>query len=129
AGRLELGCFKFRREIAIISRVKISASVIVYNEEANIRELCESIQWVDEIVIVDSFSSDRTREIAAEFTDKIFEYEFKGYKDKHEFADAKTTGDWILWMDADERVTPELRAEIEALRLKDPKDLPDGLEM
>lgn len=109
--------------------MKISASVIVYNEEANIRELCESIQWVDEIVIVDSFSSDRTREIAAEFTDKIFEYEFKGYKDKHEFADAKTTGDWILWMDADERVTPELRAEIEALRLKDPKDLPDGLEM
>lgn len=107
--------------------MKISASVIVYNEEANIRELCESIKWVDEIVIVDSFSSDRTREIAAEFTDKIYEYEFKGYKDKHEFADSKTTGDWILWMDADERVTPELRSEIEAL--KEREILPDGFEM
>ncbi len=107
--------------------MKISASVIVYNEEANIRELCESIQWVDEIVIVDSFSSDRTREIAAEFTDKIFEYEFKGYKDKHEFADSQTTGDWILWMDADERVTPELREEIESLKQR--ANLPEGFEM
>ena len=107
--------------------MKISASVIVYNEEANIRELCESIQWVDEIVIVDSFSSDRTREIAAEFTDKIFDHEFKGYKDKHEFADSKTTGDWILWMDADERITPELQAEIEVLKTRG--DLPDGFEM
>ena len=107
--------------------MKISASVIVYNEESNIRELCESIQWVDEIVIVDSFSSDGTKEIASEFTDKIFDHEFKGYKDKHEFADSKTSGDWILWMDADERITPELRTEIEALR--DRGDLPDGFEM
>lgn len=107
--------------------MKISASVIVYNEEANIRELCESLKWVDEIVIVDSFSSDRTKEIAAEFTDRIFDHEFKGFKDKHEFADSKTTGDWILWMDADERVTPELREEIEAL--KDRTDLPDGFEI
>jgi glycosyltransferase involved in cell wall biosynthesis len=96
--------------------VKISASVIVYNEEANIRELCESIQWVDEIVIVDSFSCDSTKEIAAEFTDKIFDHEFTGYKDKHEFADSKTSGDWILWMDADERVTPELARRVEILR-------------
>lgn len=107
--------------------MKISASVIVYNEEGNIRELCESIQWVDEIVIVDSFSSDKTKEIAAEFTDKIFDHEFRGYKDKHEFADSKTSGDWILWMDADERVTPELLADIEALRER--TDLPDGFEM
>lgn len=107
--------------------MKISASVIVYNEESNIRELCESIQWVDEIIIVDSFSSDRTKELASEFTDKIFDYEFKGYKDKHEFADSKTSGDWILWMDADERVTPELRSEIESLRTRD--RLPDGFEM
>ena len=107
--------------------MKISASVIVYNEEANIRELCESIQWVDEIVIVDSFSSDRTKEIAAEFTDKVYDREFMGYKDKHQFADSKTTGDWILWMDADERVTPELREEIESLKIR--TELPDGFEM
>jgi hypothetical protein len=61
------------------------------------------------------------------FTDKVFEYEFKGYKDKHEFADSKTTGDWILWMDADERATPELRTEIESLKKR--AELPDGFEM
>lgn len=107
--------------------MKISASIIVFNEEDNIDELCESISWVDEIVIVDSYSTDRTKEIAARYTPNVFDHEFKGYKDKHEFADAQTTGDWILWMDADERVTPELRQEI--IALKDREDKPDGFEI
>ncbi len=110
-------------------RVKISASIIVFNEESNIRELCESLSWVDEIVMVDSDSSDRTKEIAREFTDKIFDREFLGYKDKHQFADSMTTGDWIFWIDADERVTPELRDEIESLRGLAETELPDGFEM
>ncbi len=96
--------------------MKISATIIVRNEEDNIAEVCESVSWADEIVIVDSDSADRTVEIAKKFTDRIFNREFKGYKDKHEFADAQTTGDWIFWIDADERVTPELRDEILALR-------------
>ena len=106
--------------------MKISVSMIVRDEEDNIREVCESVAWADEIVIVDSDSSDRTVEIARELTDKIFEREFKGYKDKHEFADALTTGDWILWIDADERVTPELRKSIEKLRALDADQLADG---
>jgi glycosyltransferase involved in cell wall biosynthesis len=109
--------------------VKISASIIVYNEEDNIEKLCESISWVDEIVIVDSGSSDRTKEIAARFTDKIFDREFRGYRDKHEFADSKTTGDWIFWIDADERVTPELEASIKQLRERDTSTLPDGFRI
>lgn len=96
--------------------MKISASIIVFNEEENIIDLCESLTWCDEIVIVDSESSDRTVELASRYTDKIFQHPFKGYKDKHEFADSQTTGDWIFWIDADERVTPELREAIEALR-------------
>jgi len=103
-----------------IHRMKISASIIVWNEEANIAALCEDLAWADEIVIVDSNSSDRTAEIARRYTDKVFQHEFRGYKDKHEFADAQTSGDWIFWIDADERSTPELRQSIEEL-----KSIPD----
>jgi (heptosyl)LPS beta-1,4-glucosyltransferase len=109
--------------------VKISASVIVYNEEENIEELCQTLSWADEIVIVDSASSDRTVEIARRFTDKIYDREFRGYQDKHEFADSMTTGDWIFWIDADERVTTELRNSIEALRAKNDADLPAGFRI
>ncbi|MBK9314369.1 MAG: glycosyltransferase family 2 protein [Acidobacteria bacterium] len=106
--------------------MKISASIIVRNEEENLPALCETVAWADEIVIVDSDSTDRTVEIARKYTDKVFNREFRGYKDKHEFADSQTTGDWIFWIDADERVTPELRDAIEALRSRDPAALPDG---
>ena len=109
--------------------MKISASVIVYNEEDNIADLCESLDWADEIVIVDSGSTDGTVEIAKKFTDKIFQYEFKGYKDKHQFADAQTAGDWIFWIDADERVTPELRESIASLRDRDDNALPEGFRI
>ncbi len=109
--------------------MKISASVIVYNEEDNIAELCESLDWADEIVIVDSSSTDGTVELAKKFTDKVFQHEFKGYKDKHEFADAQTTGDWIFWIDADERVTPELRESISGLRTREENGLPEGFRI
>lgn len=109
--------------------MKISATIIVRNEEANIAEVCETVAWADEIVIVDSDSTDRTVEIARRYTDKVFNREFRGYKDKHEFADAQTTGDWIFWIDADERVTPELRTSIEKLRQQDPVTPPDGFRI
>lgn len=109
--------------------MKISASIIVRNEEENIPALCESLAWADEIVIVDSDSTDRTVELARGYTDKVFNRPFQGYKDKHQFADAQTSGDWIFWIDADERVTPELRAAIEALRERDESTLPDGFRI
>lgn len=106
--------------------MKISAKINVFNEEANIAAVCETVSWADEIVVCDSNSTDRTVEIARRYTDKIFNREFRGYKDKHEYSDSMTTGDWILWMDADERITPELCEEIERLRRADPASLPDG---
>ncbi len=109
--------------------MKISASIIVRNEERNLVALCESLAWADEIVIVDSASTDRTVELARRFTDKIFQHEFRGYKDKHQYADAQTTGDWIFWIDADERVTPELRAAIESVRKQDAAARPDGFRI
>lgn len=109
--------------------MKISASIIVFNEEENIKQLCETVSFCDEIVIVDSSSSDKTVEIARRYTDKIFQREFRGYKDKHEFADAQTAGDWIFWIDADERVTPELKNSIERLKNLREEDLPAGFRI
>ena len=109
--------------------MKISATIIVFNEKDNISEVCETVSWADEIIVVDSSSTDGTAEIARKHTDKVFNREFRGYKDKHEFADSMTTGDWIFWIDADERVTPELLSSVEALRKKDDTDLPDGFRI
>ncbi|MCA1626287.1 MAG: glycosyltransferase, partial [Acidobacteria bacterium] len=60
--------------------MKISAKINVYNEEENIAAVCETVQWADEIVIVDSNSTDRTVELARRYTDRIFNHEFRGYK-------------------------------------------------
>jgi (heptosyl)LPS beta-1,4-glucosyltransferase len=109
--------------------VKISASIIVYNEEENIAEVCETVSWADEIVVVDSDSTDKTAEIARRHTDRVFNHEFRGYKDKHEFADAQTGGDWIFWIDADERVTPELLRAIEDVKKRPLDALPDGFRI
>jgi glycosyltransferase involved in cell wall biosynthesis len=109
--------------------MKISASIIVHNEEHNIAALCETLDWADEIVIVDSDSTDKTVEIAKRYTDKIFQREFRGYKDKHQYADAQTSGDWIFWIDADERVTPALKDSIAALRTQDAAAMPDGFRL
>lgn len=109
--------------------MKISATIIVHNEELNMAAVCDTVSWVDEIVVVDSDSVDRTVEIARQYTDRIFNREFKGYKDKHEFADAQATGDWIFWIDADERLTPELREEIANLRRRDPASMPAGFRL
>lgn len=109
--------------------MKISATIIVFNEEENIKDVCETVSWADEIIIVDSDSTDRTVEIAKQYTDKIFNREFRGYKDKHQFADKQTTGDWIFWIDADERVTPELQKSIENLKKINPDELPAGFRI
>lgn len=107
----------------------ISAKINVFNEEDNIAGVCETVSWADEIVVVDSDSTDRTVEIAREFTDKIYNIPFEGYRQKHEFSDSKTTGDWIFWIDADERLTPELKRSILALKDRDPESLPDGFRI
>jgi len=109
--------------------LKISATIIVRNEEANIAAVCETVSWADEIVIVDSDSTDRTVEIARCYTGQVFNRPFQGYKDKHEFADSQTTGDWIFWIDADERITPELQKSLDDLKRRNPANLPDGYQI
>lgn len=97
---------------------KISVIIITYNEEQNIKECLESVQWADEIIIVDAFSSDKTLEICKDYTNKIYQREWKGYADQKNFALSFATSPWVFWIDADERVTPELKREIKE-RIKD----------
>ncbi|MBI3194821.1 MAG: glycosyltransferase family 2 protein [Ignavibacteriae bacterium] len=91
---------------------RLSVIIITLNEERNIRECFESVRWADEIIIVDSQSKDKTVEIAREFTENIFVIEWKGYGETKNFALSKVTNDWVLWLDADERVPKELGEEI-----------------
>jgi glycosyltransferase involved in cell wall biosynthesis len=92
--------------------VKISALVVCGNEEANIADCLESVRWCDEIVVVDSLSSDRTPEIARRFTDRVIQRPWPGYVAQKQFALEQATCDWVLSLDADERCTPALRDAI-----------------
>lgn len=104
---------------------KISAVLITYNEEKNVRQALESLTWVDEIVVVDSFSADKTVEICRSFTEKIFQRPWSGYVAQKNYACEQAAHDWILSLDADERVSEELRKELEAWRQRD-QDAPCG---
>jgi glycosyltransferase involved in cell wall biosynthesis len=97
----------------------ISAIVVCYNEQDTIRSCLESVAWCDETVVVDACSTDRTLEIIREFTDRVFVREWPGYLEQKQFALDQARFDWVLNLDADERVSPELRAEIE-------RELADG---
>lgn len=94
--------------------MKISAVVITKNEELNIKECLETLKWADEIVIIDSNSTDNTKEIAALFTDKIFLIDSDVFSEKRIMSFEKCSNDWILFLDADERLTPELQEEIKS---------------
>ncbi len=90
----------------------LSVTIICKDEEKNIRECLESVKWADEIIVVDSFSTDKTTEIAKQYTDKIYQEEWKGYARQREYALSKVSKEWVFPIDADERCTPELRDEI-----------------
>lgn len=94
------------------ARPFLSVCVITGNEEDNIRRCLESVRWADEIVVVDSFSRDRTVEIAREFTDRVFQHRWMGYIGQKAIARNLARGEWILFVDADEAVSPALRGEI-----------------
>lgn len=92
--------------------MSLSVVVVTLNEESNIGDCLETVSWADEIVVVDCHSQDRTREIARKYTHKIYTTEAKGFGQLKNHAISKATCDWVLSLDADERVTPELAREI-----------------
>ncbi|MFA4982357.1 MAG: glycosyltransferase family 2 protein [Candidatus Omnitrophota bacterium] len=94
------------------NKIPVSVVIITKNEEANIRETLESVVWADEIIIVDDESTDKTVEIAKRYTDRIFsrKMEVEGIHRNWAYAQARNL--WVLSLDADEKVTPELALEI-----------------
>lgn len=93
-------------------REKISACVLAFNEEKKIARCLESLTWCDEIVVLDSFSVDRTVEICRQHTDKVFQHEWLGYVGQRNTVRGFAQYPWVLFMDSDEEMSPALRDEI-----------------
>ncbi len=103
---------------------KLSVAIITFNEESNIRRTLESVKWADEIVVVDSGSTDDTVSISREYTGKVVHQDWLGFARQKNLAIDKTSGDWVLSLDADEPVEPALAEEIR--RILSARDSCDG---
>jgi glycosyltransferase involved in cell wall biosynthesis len=93
----------------------LSAVIVAQNEEGNIRRCLASLRFADEVVVVDGLSEDRTAEIAKQYGARVFERKWDGFAAQKQFAIDSARGDWILLVDADEEVTPELGEEVQLL--------------
>jgi glycosyltransferase involved in cell wall biosynthesis len=98
------------------ARPRLSACVITHNEADRVGACCDSLSFCDDILVVDSHSTDGTREVAAQHGARVIERDWPGYRSQRQFAAQAAQHDWILSVDADERVSAELRAEVEQLR-------------
>jgi glycosyltransferase involved in cell wall biosynthesis len=92
--------------------IPVSVVIVTKNEEKNIGDALESVKDFEDIVVVDSFSEDRTVEICRQYTSKVFQHEWQGYARQKQMAVDYAKKPWVLIVDADERVTPELESEI-----------------
>ena len=99
--------------ISTLPMEKLSVTIVTLNEERNIRDALESVKWADEIIVVDSGSSDKTVDICKEYTDKVFYNAWPGMNAQKAFARNLTSWEWLLNIDADERISPELAVEIQ----------------
>jgi len=99
---------------------KVSVAIITHNEERNIRDCLESVKWADEIVVVDNGSADGTLKICQEYRARTYREGWKGYSAQKNSAIEKTINEWVLSLDADERIGPELRQEIETALRENP---------
>ena len=97
--------------------MKITITLITLNSEKTLKPVLEAVSWADEIVLVDSGSTDKTLEIARQFNAKIVYRAFDGYGSQKNFATSQASNDWILSLDDDEILTPELQQEIQNLSL------------
>jgi glycosyltransferase involved in cell wall biosynthesis len=95
--------------------MKLSVITLTRNEEANIADCLDSVRWADERIVVDSGSTDNTVSIARDHHATVLRIAWEGYGRTKNIALQQTVGEWILWLDADERVTPELAEEIKAV--------------
>jgi len=104
------------------SKIAISVIMITLNEEARIEKTLKAlVDWVDEIVIIDAHSQDKTRSIAQALGARVIDHSFEGYGPQKRFAEDHASHQWVLALDADEVVTPQLRDEIIAIIKNGPK--------
>ncbi|MFA6598488.1 MAG: glycosyltransferase family 2 protein [Ignavibacteriaceae bacterium] len=97
----------------------VSVIIITKNEEKNLRGCLESVRWTDEIIVVDAFSSDATVAIAKEFTPAVFQKEWEGFAKQKAYALSLANNEWVLSLDADEQISPQLSEEILSLKEED----------
>ena len=102
---------------------QVSVFVVCMNEESKIERCLKSVDWCDEIIVIDSGSTDATIEIAKKYTDKIFIRSWPGYVAQKRFGLEQCTKEWVLNLDADEEVSPELKEEIQKLLINDDKSI------
>lgn len=100
--------------------ISISACVMTFNEEQNIRRCLKSLTWCDEIIVVDSFSTDATVSICKEYTERVHQHEWLGYIGQRNLVKDMATHDWVLFLDADEEVSPALREALSKVFLNLP---------
>ncbi len=99
-----------------MSTTKVSVILITFNEEENIHHCLSSVQWADEVIVVDSLSTDNTVELASSYPNcKVISAAWKGFVPAKQLAISFATNDWVFWIDADEAVTPDLQAELLSL--------------
>jgi glycosyltransferase involved in cell wall biosynthesis len=108
------------------SAMRITAAIITFNEEEHIRAACESVAWADELIVVDSQSTDKTREIAAECGAIVLNQPWPGFAAQKQFATDRASHEWVFSLDADERVSEELKTSIHKLREQSDGELADG---
>jgi glycosyltransferase involved in cell wall biosynthesis len=99
---------------------KLSVVIICFNEEAILGKCLSAVKWADEIVVLDSFSTDRTLEIARQYTNRIFQSAWQGYSKQKTLALSYASHPWVLSLDADEVVSPRLAQEIQSLLAREP---------
>jgi glycosyltransferase involved in cell wall biosynthesis len=98
----------------------LSVAIVTHNEEANLSRTLASVQWAHQIVVVDSHSTDRTAEIARSFGATVITRDWSGFADQKNFAIGQCTGEWILTLDADEELSPELQTQIREVLTSQP---------
>lgn len=103
--------------------MKISAVIITFNSEHTISNVLKSLDWIDEIIVVDSFSTDNTPEICKKFDVKFFQLKWQGYGTQKNMANEYASNDWILSVDSDEVVSDELRKSIMTFQDLDKKNV------
>lgn len=93
-------------------KIPISVAIVTKDEEENIQNALESVKDFEDIIVVDAFSNDRTVEVSKKYTDRVYQHKWQGYSKQKQLAVDYAKKNWVMILDADERVTPELKAEI-----------------